>query len=97
MYLKLSVPKRQISRIPKVKRAFYHDTSFDSLEEADPSESVDFHLPGIQLPIALKASYAVELRDVSSGIRLILHTCLQVVAEPVTPRCQLLDTVKVTT
>ena len=34
MYLKLSVPKRQISRIPKVKRACYHDTSFDGLEEA---------------------------------------------------------------
>ena len=37
MYLKLSVPKRQISRIPKVKRACYHDTSFDDLEAAQLS------------------------------------------------------------
>ena len=37
MYLKLSVPKRQISRIPKVKRACYHDTSFDGLGQAQLS------------------------------------------------------------
>ena len=88
MYLKLSVPKRQISRISKVKRAFYHDTSFDGLEEADPSESVDLHLPWIEISIGAWTTLSIKFGDIPYRILLFLVICLNVMAEPiVAPRC----------
>ena len=97
MYLKLSVPKRQISRIPKVKRAFYHDTSFDALEEADPSESVDLHLPRVKIAISRETLHSIGYGDLSPSALVLLNTSLQVMAEDIVYRGEFLYTVKVAT
>ncbi len=97
MYLKLSVPKRQISRIPKVKRAFYHDTSFDSLEEADLPESVDLHLPWVKIAISCETLHSIGHGDLPTSALVLLNTSLQVMAEDIVYRGEFLYTVKVAT
>ena len=69
--------------------------AFDGLEEADPSESVDLHLPRIEFSIGAWTTLPIKFGDIPYRILRFLVICLKVMTEPIVAPRYTLYTIKI--